>query len=117
MTHKKLAFAAALTASVLLGGLSPASAATFNNGAHLRAEINQLDRRIDIAQARHRIGGREAARLSQQVRALRQDWRAFSRGGFTYAETGVLDRKIERVRARLIRQQAPARVRHAHRYR
>ena len=111
MTNWKLPLAATLSAALLLGGMAPASAATFSNGANLRAEINQLDRQIDVAKARHRIDPRAAARLDWQVRELRQDWHVFSRGGFTRSETRALDRKIDQVKAQMIRQRAAERGR------
>lgn len=94
-----LALAAALTVA------APASAAVGNSPAQLRAEINQLDRRIDQLQrgpnAYGGISGREAQKLERQVDQLHNLYARYARGGFTRGELNTLGAQVDAVRAQL----------------
>ena len=103
MNRWKLPLAAAVAASLAVGAV-PASAATFANGGRLKAEINQLDRQVERAQARHQITYREARMLNQQVRQLDRTWRVYARGGFSRGELNTLNRQIDRVQNNFNRQ-------------
>lgn len=92
-----LAAAAAVT--------SPAAAASWNSPAQLRAEINQIDRRIDQLQRASGvsggISGREAHKLERQVDQLHDLYGRYARGGFTRGELNTLGARVDAVRAQL----------------
>jgi septal ring factor EnvC (AmiA/AmiB activator) len=100
MTTAKKIVASALAASLALGITAPASAAVFNAGS-LRAEIAQLDNRIDRAEARRTISHREAQQLDRQVDRLQDAFRAYARGGFTRYELASLNNGIAQVKRQL----------------
>lgn len=97
--------APALAVSLTLGAAVPASAAPFfDNGSNVKAEIAQLDRQVDAAQARHQLSWQESASLEKQVDRLQKLYRTYSRNGLTRAEARVLDNQIDSVKQDLARQ-------------
>jgi hypothetical protein len=100
MTKKfLLAAPLALAAGALLS--SPASAAWHANPGQLRAEIAQLDRRIDRS---HGISNREERALEARVDRLQSLYRSYARHGFTRGELRSLEREIAAVRNAIARQ-------------
>ena len=108
---KKWIFAAPIALAATLVMANPAMAQTRynaghnanhvverNNGSQLRAEIQQLDRRIDRMRG---ISQREEVRLNRQVNNLQSAYRTYARGGFTNAEVRQLDRQITRVKVQI----------------
>lgn len=70
----------------------------------LRADIARLDRRIDRAQAQHRISPREAAGLHRDVNGLERTFASFARGGIDRSEARALQLRIDRVERALARE-------------
>ena len=100
---KKLLFAAplALAAGALLGSPASAQGWNHNNGGQLRAEIAQLDRRIDRSPG---VSNREERALGKRVDRLRLLYRSYARHGFTRGEVQSLEREIASVRVAVERQ-------------
>jgi hypothetical protein len=98
---KKLFLAAplALAAGALL--TTPASAASWNNGYQLRAQISQLDRQIDRSRG---LSHSEENRLHNQVDQLQKLYTRYARNGLSRGEISVLNTRIGMVRNQLIRQ-------------
>jgi hypothetical protein len=86
--------ASALAASLALGVAVPASAAAAYAPGQLRAQIAQLDRDIERAEARRIISNREAVQLDRQVNRLQVTYRDYARGGFTRNELAALNSRI-----------------------
>ena len=63
----------------------------------LRADLAQLDRRIDRAAAMRRLSPREASVLSRDVDRLEYQYAGFMRGGLTGWEARTLQQRIDRV--------------------
>ena len=115
-------FAPAVAAAIALGSIAPASAADWRHEGQdygrdagrfdgqrftpvrndmFRANLVDLRRDIDRAQARRMISPREAAGLRADVVGIQRLHAMFSRNGLNRQETSTLDRKIDRVRAAL----------------
>lgn len=91
--------AATIAAALTIGMVAPASAAphknvAYNNGSALRAQITQLDHKIDRAESRRAITHREATQLDRQVDRLESTWRSYARNGFTRSEINTLNKRI-----------------------
>jgi len=93
-----------LAASLALSVAVPASAATWHGREDLRAQIAQLDRKIDQAEKRHLISHREADRLEKKVDQLQQLHRNLARNGITRAEQRLLERRIDAVERQVARE-------------
>lgn len=93
-----LAAPLALAAGALL--TTPASAANWNNGRELRAEINQLDRQVDRARGLSRS---EENRLQNQVDQLQRLYRNYARNGLSRGEVSVLNTRIGMIRNQLFK--------------
>lgn len=104
--------APALLAIALAGAASPAMAQYRDHrGSHeqrghwnanqIRAQIAELDRRINRNDNRNRISEREAAGLRRDVRNLQSTFRAYNRNGLNNAELRTLNNRIDNIRTRL----------------
>ncbi|MBW8785775.1 MAG: hypothetical protein JF593_14260 [Novosphingobium sp.] len=106
--------APALLASLALGVAMPAQAQPFSGRDRphygyvdsgrveaMRAQIDDLQRRIDGNAWRGRISDREASRLRMQVYRLRDEFRGLSRHGLSRDETRMLQNRIDTLRVRL----------------
>lgn len=93
-TRSKIA-GAAFAAALGLALATPASAAGWNNGAHFRQQINQLDKRVDRARG---VSNREERRLDRQVERLEDAYSHYRRGGFNRSEAYAMQRMIDQVR-------------------
>lgn len=109
--------APALLAALVLGAASPAMAQNgYHRGDHgrggydqrtpyradqIRAQINDLQRRIDRNDGRDRISEREARALRNDVRGLQATFRAYNRNGLDRREMAVLNQRIDNIRTRL----------------
>ena len=67
----------------------------------IRAQIDQLQQRVDRVDNRDRISEREAATLRRAVWNLRQQFRDYSRNGLSQREAQILRDSIARIRDRL----------------
>ena len=67
----------------------------------IRAQIEQLERRIQRTDGRDRISEREAASLRRSVYNLRQQYRDYARNGLNQREAQVLQSRINQIRQRL----------------
>ena len=94
MTNK---FTIALPLAIGAGLLSatPASAATYNSASEIRAELRQLDRKID------RMNGltyREEARLERRIDNVQALQRRYARNGYSRVELKALNRKVNAIK-------------------
>lgn len=85
--------AAAPATAQYRGGFQPAN--------EIRRDINQLENRIQRAQQRRAISGREAVSLRRQVNQLEIQFSRFSRNGLNRGEINALRNGINRVQSRL----------------
>lgn len=90
----------ALAAAAVLS--TPASAASIDTPAKLRAEIAQLDRQAEGN--RRGISQRESASLERQVDQLQRLYSQYARGGFTRTELRTLSARVDTVRDNLAAQ-------------
>lgn len=67
----------------------------------IRAQINELQRRVERVDYRDRISEREAAGLRNAVYGLRQQFRDYNRDGLSQREARILHDRIHDVRQRL----------------
>ena len=67
----------------------------------IRAQIDQLQRRVERVDGRDRISEREAVGLRRAVWNLRQQFRDFNRNGLSQREAQILQSRIQQVRQRL----------------
>ena len=67
----------------------------------IRAQIDQLQQRVERNDGRDRISEREAAALRRAVYNLRQQFHDFSRNGLSQRETQYLRSRIQQIRSRL----------------
>lgn len=96
--------APALLAALALGAGSPAMAQHRDhqwNGNQIRAQINELERRVERNDGRNRISPREAQGLRRDIRALRNQYQAFNRNGLDRGEIRTLNTRIDNIRTRL----------------
>ena len=107
--------AAALVAGSALGVAVPAQAQYYpqqrerdnddrygsGEARAIRAQIDQLQQRVERNDGRDRISEREAAALRRAVYNLRQQFRDFSRNGLSQRETQYLRSRIQQIRSRL----------------
>jgi predicted RNase H-like nuclease (RuvC/YqgF family) len=104
----------ALIAIATLGSAGAATAQPYNNhnqnyGNHqtpgranaIRAQIDDLQRRIERNDNRDRVSEREAAGLRREIRDIRDQFRVFSRDGLNNREFRTLEVRIDRLKARL----------------
>ena len=102
MLKLKTIAAPALAAAMLIGAVSPAMAQrTPYRADQIRAQINELQRRVDRSDYRNRISEREARGLRNDVRDLQATFRAYNRNGLNNAEMRTLNHRIDNIRARL----------------
>jgi hypothetical protein len=73
----------------------------WGNDRGIRAQIEELQRRIERTDSRDRISEREAAGLRRDVWRLRQQYREYARGGLSRRESQVLQARIHDIRQRL----------------
>ena len=78
-----------------------ASYLTPARNAEIRRDINQLDNRIQRAQANHRLSPREAQGLRRDARDIKQTYNRFANRGLSVSEYRTLERRIAVVNARL----------------
>lgn len=78
-----------------------ASYLTPARNAEIRRDINQLDSRIQRAQANHRLSPREAQGLRRDARDIKQTYNRFANRGLSYSEYRTLERRVAVVNARL----------------
>ena len=103
-----------IAGAIALGAVAPASAADWRHDDHygaqrfaparhdmFRADINDLRRDIDRAQARRMISPREAAGLRNDVFGIQRLHQIYARNGLDRREMNTLDRRIDQVRAAL----------------
>ena len=83
------------------GNRAEASYLTPARNAEIRRDINQLDNRIQRAQANHRLSPREAQGLRRDARDIKQTYNRFANRGLSYSEYRTLERRIAVVNARL----------------
>ncbi len=98
---KKFLFAAPIALAAALISASPASAAVWNSGQQVNAQISQLDRQISSAQRSRALNQRDAQQLSRQVDQLQNLSRQYARGGFSREELRTLSNRIDGVKAQL----------------
>lgn len=98
---KKFLFAAPIALAAALISATPASAAVWNSGQQVNAQISQLDRQISNAQRSRDLNQRDAQQLSRQVDQLQNLSRQYARGGFSRTELRTLSSRIESVQAQL----------------
>ncbi|MFC3174142.1 hypothetical protein ACFOD9_07760 [Novosphingobium bradum] len=67
----------------------------------IRAQIVQLEQRVNRSDNRDRISEREAWGLRREVRDIREQFRAFNRDGLNDREFRILQTRIDRARDRL----------------
>ena len=101
----------ALLAAGVLGGAGAASAQPYGGNAWghhtparanaIRAQIDDLQRRVDRNDFRGRISDREASGLRQDVRRLQNQFRFFNRDGLDNREMRVLENRVQNIRSRL----------------
>jgi len=102
---RKILFAGPLALAAAAVLATPAYAAPFvHEGGQIRYQINQLDRQIDRAQARHLLSPREANRLERQVSELRGLHANYQRGGLTRGEVRALNQRIDTVQKNIQRE-------------
>lgn len=92
-----------LAAAMLIGAVSPAMAQqrTPYRADQIRAQIADLQQRIDRNDGRNRISQRESAGLRRDVRNLQQTFRTYNRNGLNNAEVRALTARIDNIRTRL----------------
>lgn len=78
-----------------------ASYLTPARNAEIRRDINQLDNRIQRAQANRAISPREAQGLRRDARDIKQTYNRFANRGLSVSEYRTLERRIATVNARL----------------
>lgn len=78
-----------------------ASYLTPARNAEIRRDINQLDNRIQRAQANRKISAREAQGLRRDARDIKQSYNRFANRGLSVSEYRTLERRIAVVNARL----------------
>ncbi|KPF91415.1 hypothetical protein IP81_10870 [Novosphingobium sp. AAP83] len=78
-----------------------ASYLTPARNAEIRRDINQLDNRIQRAQANHRLSPREAQGLRRDARDIKQTYNRYANRGLSVSEYRTLERRIAVVNARL----------------
>lgn len=105
--------APALIAAIGMGAAIPAEAAAPAHQTHLaansnarvvqslRAQIDQLQQRVNRNDWRGRISEREARSLRNDVARLRSTYNAYARNGISQREARVLQQRIDAVKARL----------------
>jgi hypothetical protein len=71
------------------------------NDSSIRAQIDELQRRVERTDIRDRISEREAASLRRDTWRLRQQFRDYSRNGLSRREAQVLQDQIQYIRQRL----------------
>jgi hypothetical protein len=96
---KTALFAAAAAAT--FGAVLPAAAQTPGRANAIRAEIQQLQNRVNRSDFRNRISEREARALRADVQRLSYNFRAYNRNGLNNWEMRTLQQQINSVRARL----------------
>jgi predicted RNase H-like nuclease (RuvC/YqgF family) len=116
-------FAAALVATTALGAALPAQAQSYHEGRYdrydrhdrndrgdfrtparanaIRAQIADLQRRVERNDRSNRISEREAAGLRNAVYRLRDQFRDFNRNGLSPREMQILEARIQQVRQQL----------------
>ena len=67
----------------------------------IRAQIEELQRRVERTDGRDRISEREAAALRRSVWNLRMQFRDYNRNGLSQREAQILQNRIADVRQRL----------------
>jgi len=67
----------------------------------LRAQIQQIEYRVQRTDWRDRISEREAYALRRSVSDLRRQYDSFARGGFDRREVQILESRIQQLRQRL----------------
>lgn len=98
--------APAIAASLALGAVAPASAASWNqpNRFDVRQQISQLDRQINQAERRNMLSHREAENLERKVDQLRDLHARYARNGLTKGELRLLDQRIDQVSRQIDRE-------------
>lgn len=76
-------------------------ASSQSRSAAINHRINELERAVNRNDGRNRISEREAASLRREVRELSQQFHRYDRNGLSKSEYRTLERRIERIRARL----------------
>lgn len=110
-TLNKIA-APVMLAALALGAVSPAMAQPRHPQSHqqqrggynanqIRAQIAELQRRIDRNDFRGRISERETRALRNDVRNLQNTFRAYNRNGLDRREVATLNNRIDNIRGRL----------------
>lgn len=83
------------------GNRAEASYLTPARNAEIRRDINQLDNRIQRAQANRAISPREAQGLRRDAREIKQTYNRYANRGLSVSEYRTLERRIATVNARL----------------
>ena len=102
----------ALIAAAALGAANPAAAQQWQHTGSpghytpvradaIRAQLNDLQRRIERNDRRDRISGREYAGLRHDISSVRRQFQRANRNGLTETEFRVLRNRIDNIRARL----------------
>ncbi len=106
----------ALIAAAAIAGANPAAAQGWqHNGQHngspghftparaeaIRAQLNELQRRVERNDRRDNLSGREYAGLRHDIASVRNQFQRANRNGLTDVEFRVLSRRIDNIRARL----------------
>jgi uncharacterized protein YdcH (DUF465 family) len=78
-----------------------ASYLTPARNAEIRRDINQLDNRIQRAQANRKISAREAQGLRRDARDIKQSYNRFANRGLSVSEYRTLERRIAVINNRL----------------
>lgn len=88
---------------VLAAGLALATpAAAHDYSPHqMRAEIGQLEDRVERIGQTHSFTNGEYRRMMNAVNSLEETYRHYGRGGFSRREIAVLNERIDNVRARI----------------
>jgi hypothetical protein len=71
------------------------------NAQSIRAQIEELQRRVERTDARDRVSEREAAGLRRDVYRLRQQFWTYNRNGLSQREVRYLQDRIRDIRQRL----------------
>jgi len=95
--NKILVGAASILASATMLATPVSATGLTSRSAVLDAQLSQLDRRIDSAEQRDLITGREASQLERQVDLIADLHNRYERGGLTRPELRLLNQRVEKV--------------------
>jgi septal ring factor EnvC (AmiA/AmiB activator) len=95
--------APALFAALTLGAVTPALAQhrTPQRTDQIRAQISELQQRVNRNDRRDRISQRESVALRRDVANLQATFRSYNRNGLNNAELRTLNARIDNIRTRL----------------